>query len=128
PLPPRAARYPDDAGPDDAVPPLPLDTQGMLIFLGKNPKLRDGQLDRSASLVKLCRVYERHGLAPHLAEVQLARDDGRLGWAKYSDRADAGRRYHDIVAEVYSDPTPEADGGRPQRGSARPLMGVLRVG
>jgi hypothetical protein len=100
----------------DDEPPIELDGLGLETYRGQRPKVKrdgTGQVDRSASLLKVGRVlYDggmtRRGLVDALAE----RDQG-LGYIKYTGRADAAEQYHRIVDQLESE-------GRRQRPQSPP--------
>jgi hypothetical protein len=83
------------------APPLALDPASCHVWCGKEPKLKDdGQIDRSASLVKIGRVlYDAGGERPLIVQALRERDQA-LGWRKYTGRHDAEQRYHEIVDEL----------------------------
>jgi hypothetical protein len=58
----------------------------------------DGGVDRSLSLVFLARALYHAGLAGRYLAAELEASDLRLGWRKYTGRADAAKCYGDIAA------------------------------
>jgi hypothetical protein len=75
-------------------PPVVLDADGMKVWCGDKPKHRaDGQVDRSASLVKIGRVLYDAGANRAVIVDALRERDAVLGWRCYTDRADADIRY-----------------------------------
>jgi hypothetical protein len=82
------------------APPLPLDAEGLATWRGERPKLRDGTMDRNASLTKIAGVLYDAGLAPRLIAAELAERDETLGWGKFTARPDAEARYAAIVDAV----------------------------
>jgi len=95
---PEAAR--GDAS-NSGEPPVQLGPEGLKVWRGEKPKAKDdGQLDRSGSLVKIGReLYDAGATRPAIV-VALAERDEALGWRKYTGRADAATRYHEIVDEL----------------------------
>jgi len=95
---PKAVRNGDSQA---KLPPLALDAGSRRVWRGEEPKLKDdGQMDRSGSLVKIGRVlYNAGGERPLIVQALRERDEA-LGWRKYTGRADAAQRYHEIVDEL----------------------------
>jgi putative DNA primase/helicase len=81
-------------------PPVTLSDGGLEVWRGNDPKIRDGKIDRSGSLVKIGRVLYDAGANRPVVEEALRERDEALGWRKYSGRADAGERYAEIVDEL----------------------------
>jgi hypothetical protein len=82
-------------------PPVELGPEALKVWRGEKPKAKDtGELDRSGSLVKIGRVlYDAGGTRSLIVQALQERDEA-LGWRKYTGRADAGSRYHEIVDEL----------------------------
>ncbi len=89
-------------------PPVALFGRALEVWRGNDPKIRDGEIDRSGSLVKIGRVLYNAGANRTVIEEALRERDEALGWRKYSGRADAGERYAEIVDEL------ERNGRNPQ--------------
>jgi putative DNA primase/helicase len=84
-------------------PPVELGTEALEVWRGENPKAKDtGKIDRSSSLVKIGRVLYDAGATRPAIVGALAERDESLGWRKYTGRADANIRYHEIVDELES--------------------------
>lgn len=81
-------------------PPVVLDEQALRVWRGEDTKLRDGKLDRSASLVKMGRVLYDAGGNRAVIETALEERDRALGWNKYTGRRDATECYAGIVDEL----------------------------
>ena len=80
---------------------LPLTTTARRTVRGELPKRRpDGEVDRSASLVRMARVLYGAGVPVEEIPGILAERDEALGWQKYTGRQDAARQYRRIVALV----------------------------
>ena len=82
-------------------PPVELGPEALKVWRGENPKLKDGgEVNRSASLVKIARVIYDAGATRPAIIAALAERDEALGWRKYAGRPDANTRYHEIVDEL----------------------------
>jgi P4 family phage/plasmid primase-like protien len=81
-------------------PPVTLFGHALEVWRGNDPKTRDGEIDRSGSLVKIGRILYDAGANRAVIEESLRERDEALGWRKYSGRADAGERYAEIVDEL----------------------------
>ena len=95
-------------------PPVPLSRAARAIWDGQDVKLTPrGDLDRSASLVRIARILVRAGLAGEPIAALLAERDVALGWHKYTNRADAGaQQYRRLVAFVQRGSPTTGRGGR----------------
>ena len=89
-------------------PPVTLFGRALEVWCGNDPKIRDGEIDRSGSLVKIGRILYDAGANRAVIEEALRERDEALGWRKYTGRADAGERYAEIVDEL------ERNGRNPQ--------------
>lgn len=89
-----------ERSPLSGEPPVMLGEAGTKVWNGENPKIRDGRLDRSGSLVKIGRVLYDAGANRDVIERALEERDGSLGWNKYTSRRDAAERYGEIVDEL----------------------------
>ncbi len=96
-----------------------LGKQALRVWRGEDPKLRDGQLDRSASLVKIGRALYDAGGNRAVIAASLEERDRALGWNKYTGRRDAVECYAGIVDEL------EKNG---RNGRARITVGGRKVG
>jgi putative DNA primase/helicase len=84
-----------------AEPPVELMPGALEVWRGEKPKAKDtGGIDRSGSLVKIGRVLYDAGATRSAIVVALAERDEAIGWRKYTGRADADSRYHEIVDEL----------------------------
>src|SRR5215207_2194585 len=85
---------------DAGEPPVRLDAKALRVWRGENPKLKeDGTTDTSATLVKIGRVvFDAGGERPVIVAALRERDDNL--YRKYTGRADADQRYHEIVDEL----------------------------
>ena len=82
-------------------PPVELGTEALKVWRGEKPKAKDtGEIDRSSSLVKIGRELYDAGATRPAVVAALAERDEALGWHKYTGRADADSRYHEIVDEL----------------------------
>jgi hypothetical protein len=80
--------------------PVELDPVALKVWRGEEPKLKEnGEVNRSSSLVKICRVLYDRGAPRQAIVAALAERDEALGWRKYTGRNDADTRYHEIVDE-----------------------------
>jgi P4 family phage/plasmid primase-like protien len=91
----------DHKGAASDEPPVELAPGALRVWRGERPKLKDdSQLDRSSTLVKIGRVlYDAHATRSAIVAALKERDIA-LGYRKYTDRADADERYHEIVDEL----------------------------
>lgn len=97
----RGRTVPGDPPPDTGEPPVPLRAAALRVWQGADAKRRSaGSIDRSASLVKLARVLYDAGATRETIVAALAERDARLGWDKYTARADATAQYARVVAVV----------------------------
>ncbi len=94
---------PRDAGrgatPDDE-PPIHLDAEALAVYQGHRPKTKSdgtGQIDRSASLLKIGRVLYNGGMTRRGLVAELAERDQALGYNKFVGRRDATEQYQRIV-------------------------------
>jgi P4 family phage/plasmid primase-like protien len=82
-------------------PPVRLSEATRRIFEGQDPKTTtEGTVDRSATLMKIARVLYDAGANRTVIVAALAERDRALGFNKYTGRADAEQRYHEIVDEL----------------------------
>src|SRR5215218_9251702 len=84
-------------------PPVELTHGALRVWHGEKPKTKaTGEIDRSGSLVKIGRVLYDAGATRSAVVTALAERDESLAWRKYTGRADADNRYHEIVDELES--------------------------
>jgi hypothetical protein len=82
-------------------PPIELGPEARKVWRGEKPKAKNtGEIDRSGSLLKIGRVVYNAGGKRTLIVQALRERDEALGWRKYTGRADAEQRYHEIVDEL----------------------------
>jgi hypothetical protein len=101
-------------------PPIELGPEARKVWRGEKPKAKNnGGIDRSGSLLKIGRVVYNAGGKRALIVQALRERDEALGWRKYTGRADAEQRYHEIVDELErngrNDRTKVTVGGRDGR-------------
>ena len=90
-----------NAGRNTAEPPVELMPEALKVWRGEKPKAKHtGEIDRSGSLVKVGRILYDAGATRSALVAALAERDEALGWRKYTGRADADIRYHEIVDEL----------------------------
>jgi P4 family phage/plasmid primase-like protien len=84
-----------------AVPPVELGRDALKVWRGEKPKAKDtGEIDRSASLMKIGRVLYDAGASPRVVAEALKERDLALGYKKYTDRRDADEQYQTIVEKL----------------------------
>lgn len=80
-------------------PPVRLAGRAREVWNGDHPKIREGRIDRNASLLKIGRVvYDAGAERPVIVEALRERDDAL--YRKFTNRADADTRYHEMVDEL----------------------------
>jgi putative DNA primase/helicase len=90
-----------NGGRSTAEPPVELMPEALKVWRGEKPKVKHpGEIDRSGSLVKVGRILYDAGATRSALVAALAERDEALGWRKYTGRADADIRYHEIVDEL----------------------------
>ena len=90
-----------NGGRSTAEPPVELMPEALKVWRGEKPKAKHtGEIDRSGSLVKVGRILYDAGVTRSALVAALAERDEALGWRKYTGRADADIRYHEIVDEL----------------------------
>jgi len=91
----------EDAQDSTDEPPVRLSPEAMRVWRGELPKYRDGEVDRSASLMKIARVLYNAGATGRVIVEALAERDHKLGYEKYTDHRDNGRvEYERIYAKL----------------------------
>jgi hypothetical protein len=101
PLPSSNGDHDPEAEPEDG-PPVILDREGLEVWYGHRPKYKDdGQVDRSASLMKIARTLYDAGCTRRTIVAALAERDEALHWRCYSGRPDSEKQYHNIVTALH---------------------------
>ena len=82
-------------------PPVELGPAALKVWRGEKPKAKQtGEIDRSASLMKIGRVLYDAGASPRVVADALKERDLTLGYKKYSDRRDAEEQYQVIANKL----------------------------
>ncbi len=92
----------DEEGVAEDEPPVVLSPEALRVWRGEEPKYRDGEIDTSATLVKIARTLFNAGANRRVVIEGLRERDEALGYRKYADRKDAEKRYAEIFEEVKS--------------------------
>jgi hypothetical protein len=85
---------------DDALgePPVELGPEALKVWRGEKPKAKDtGEVDRSASLMKIGRTIYDAGATRRTVAEALKERDAALGWKCYTNRRDADKQYQAIA-------------------------------
>jgi len=83
---------------DDGEPPVELGTEALKVWRGEKPKKKEtGEVDRSATLVKIGRVIYNAGATRRTVIEALKERDLALGWKCYTERRDADKQYQAIA-------------------------------
>jgi hypothetical protein len=86
---------------DDGEPPVELGTEALKVWRGEKPKVKDtGEVDRSASLLKIGRVIYDAGATRRTMTEALKERDLALGWECYTNRRDADKQYQAIIDKL----------------------------
>jgi P4 family phage/plasmid primase-like protien len=86
------------------VPPVELGPEALKVWRGEKPKARDtGEVDRSASLMKIGRVLYDAGASPRVMAEALKERDLTLSYQKYTNRRDADEQYQAIANKLASE-------------------------
>jgi P4 family phage/plasmid primase-like protien len=86
------------------VPPVELGPEALKIWRGEKPKAKDtGEVDRSASLMKIGRVLYDAGASPTVVSETLKERDLTLNYQKYTSRQDADAQYQVIADKLASE-------------------------
>jgi P4 family phage/plasmid primase-like protien len=80
--------------------PVSLNSYGLKVWRGERPVVKEGQIDRSASLYKIGAYLGEAGATDSAIEAALAERDLSLGWRCYTDRSDAREQYAVIAEKV----------------------------
>jgi hypothetical protein len=79
-------------------PPVELGPEALKVWRGEKPKAKDtGEVDRSASLMKIGRVIYDAGATRRTVAEALRERDAALGWKCYTNRPDADKQYQAIA-------------------------------
>jgi P4 family phage/plasmid primase-like protien len=82
-------------------PPVELGPSALKIWFGEKPKAKNtGEIDRSASLMKIGRVLYDAGASPRVVAEALKERDHTLGYEKYTNRRDADEQYQVIADKL----------------------------
>lgn len=85
-------------------PPVMLDPQALRVWRGEDLKLKEsGDVDRSASLMRIARAVYDAGATKGTIVAALAERDKALGWRKYTDNRDGGQREYERIFEKLSE-------------------------
>jgi hypothetical protein len=80
-------------------PPVELGPNALKVWHGEKPKAKDtGEVDRSASLMKIGRTIYDAGATRHTVVEALKERDATLGWKCYTNRRDADKQYQAIAS------------------------------
>ena len=81
-----------------AGPPVELGPEALKVWRGEKPKAKDtGEVDRSASLMKIGRTIYDAGATRRTVTEALKERDLTLGWKCYTNRPDADKQYEAIA-------------------------------
>jgi RepB DNA-primase from phage plasmid len=82
-------------------PPIVLDPEAAKVWRGERPKPKEdtGEVDKSATLMKIARVLFDAGANKRVIVGALAERDRTLGYKKYSGNRDGGRREYERICE-----------------------------
>jgi P4 family phage/plasmid primase-like protien len=87
-----------------AMPPVELGPEALKVWRGEKPKAKDtGEVDRSASLMKIGRVLYDAGASPRVVAEALKERDLTLSYQKYTNRRDADEQYQAIADKLVSE-------------------------
>jgi hypothetical protein len=79
-------------------PPVILSPDALRVFRGEAPKLKEnGELDRSATLMKIARELFDAGANSRIVIEAIAERDRTLGYEKYSGNRDGGRKEYERI-------------------------------
>jgi hypothetical protein len=79
-------------------PPVELGREALKVWRGEKPKAKDtGEVDRSASLMKIGRTIYDAGATRRTVTEALKERDLTLGWKCYTNRPDADKQYEAIA-------------------------------
>jgi AAA domain-containing protein/DNA primase RepB-like protein len=82
-------------------PPVELGPEALKVWRGEKPKAKDtGEVDRSASLMKIGRVIYDAGATRRTVVEALRERDTALGWKCYTNRRDADKQYQAIADKL----------------------------
>lgn len=99
---PEPASTNDHTHEDDlSEPPVELGPEALKVWRGEKPKAKDsGEVDRSASLMKIGRVIYDAGATRRTVAEALRERDAALGWKCYTNRRDADKQYQTIADKL----------------------------
>src|SRR5215216_4366302 len=83
---------------DEGDPPVELGREALKVWRGEKPKAKNtGEVDRSASLMKIGRTIYDAGATRRTVTEALKERDRTLGWKCYTNRPDADKQYEAIA-------------------------------
>jgi hypothetical protein len=86
---------------DQDEPPIVLGPEALKVWRGEKPKAKDtGEVDRSASLMKIGRAIYAAGATRRTVVEALKERDLALGWKCYTNRSDANKQYQNIADKL----------------------------
>jgi hypothetical protein len=89
---------------DPGEPPVVLGSEALKVWRGEKPKTKDtGEVDRSASLMKIGRTVYDAGATRRTVVEALKERDLALGWKCYTERRDADKQYQAIAGVLESE-------------------------
>jgi hypothetical protein len=97
---PGREKGPEGTKADADEPPVELGPEALKVWQGENPKLKeeeDGEIDTSATLLKIGRVMFDAGANRRVVIEALRERDVALGYCKYADRPDRGQREYERI-------------------------------
>jgi hypothetical protein len=99
----NSSKQPDEDVYELDEPPIVLSPKDLEVWRGEDPKYKEdspGEIDTSATLLKIGRVIYNAGANRQVVIEALYERDVGLGYRKYADRADAEKRYAEIFDEL----------------------------
>jgi RecA-family ATPase len=97
-LPPLPEMHVPDQAPNQDEPPVVLGPEALKVWRGEKPKAKDtGEVDRSASLMKIGRTIYDAGATRRTVAEALKERDRALSWKCYTNRRDADKQYQAIA-------------------------------
>jgi hypothetical protein len=82
-------------------PPVELGPEALKVWRGEKPKAKaNGEVDRSASLMKIGRVIYDAGATRRTVTEALKERDRALGWKCYTNRRDADKQYQAVAGKL----------------------------
>jgi P4 family phage/plasmid primase-like protien len=93
-----------NGGSPSSEPPVELGPEALKVWRGEKPKAKHtGEVDRSASLMKIGRVLYDAGASPRVVAEALKERDLTLSYQKYTSRQDADAQYQVIADKLASE-------------------------